>query len=101
MRIMDGIKDIADGLAAEFDRLFPKQRKTQRTNLSKLSDRYQVLMLAVHHGEHAVPLLWRVEATEGAIGFSVQKDWLDAAAPWSRKAPTSVSWRIASLARRT
>lgn len=48
---------------------------------SKLSDRHQVLMLAVRHGERALPLLWRVEATEGAIGFSAQKELLDAAAP--------------------
>jgi hypothetical protein len=38
---------------------------------SKLSDRHQALMLAVRHGERALPLLWRVEATEGAIGFAV------------------------------
>jgi hypothetical protein len=38
---------------------------------SKLSDRHQVLMLAVRHGERALPLAWRVEATEGAIGLSI------------------------------
>lgn len=48
---------------------------------SKLNDRHQVLMLAVRHGERALPLLWRVEATEGAIGFAIQKALLDAAAP--------------------
>lgn len=48
---------------------------------SKLNDRHQVLMLAVRHGERALPLLWRVEATEGAIGFAVQKALLDAAVP--------------------
>lgn len=48
---------------------------------SKLSDRHQVLMLAVRHGARALPLLWRVEATEGAIGFSVQKELLTAAVP--------------------
>jgi hypothetical protein len=48
---------------------------------SKLSDRHQALMLAVRHGERALPLLWRVGATEGAIGFAVQKALLDAAAP--------------------
>jgi len=151
---VDGIKGLAEGIAAEFHRLLPKQRKTQRTNLSllvatmldvrsanlmdlaaglprdadridmryqwiarvlmnrlidpdavmapfarevlcrlagedqplvlildqsKLSDRHQVLMLAVRYGERALPLLWRVEATEGAIGFAVQKVLLDAA----------------------
>src|SRR5687768_4845303 len=48
---------------------------------SKLSDRHQVLMLAVRYGERALPVLWRVEATEGAIGFAVQKALLDAAVP--------------------
>lgn len=33
---MDGIKLIADSLAKEFERLLPKQRKTQRINLSLL-----------------------------------------------------------------
>jgi hypothetical protein len=48
---------------------------------SKLNDRHQVLMLALRYGERALPLLWRVEATEGAIGFAVQKALLDAAVP--------------------
>lgn len=48
---------------------------------SKLSNRHQVLMLAVRHGERALPLLWRVEATEGAIGFAVQEALLNAAVP--------------------
>ena len=37
---------------------------------SKLSDRHQVLMLSVRWGERALPVAWRVEETEGAIGFS-------------------------------
>ena len=49
---------------------------------SKLSDRHQVLMLALKHGERALPLAWRVEVTEGPIGFGVQKDLLEAVAPW-------------------
>src|SRR5512142_1441672 len=48
---------------------------------SKLNDRHQVLMLAVRYGERALPLLWRVAATEGAIGFAVQKALREAAAP--------------------
>jgi hypothetical protein len=47
---------------------------------SKLSDRHQVLMLALRCGERALPLAWRVEATDGAIGF--EKALLDAVAPW-------------------
>ncbi|MFD1624872.1 hypothetical protein [Azospirillum griseum] len=34
-------------------------------------------MLAIRHGERALPLLCQVEATEGAIGFAVQKTLLD------------------------
>jgi hypothetical protein len=49
---------------------------------SKLSDRHQVLMLALRYGERALPLAWRVEATEGAIGFATQKALLEAVAPW-------------------
>jgi hypothetical protein len=150
---MDGIRGLAEGIAEEFGRLLPRQRKTQRTNLSllvatmldvrsanlmdlaaglprdadridmryqwisrvlmnplidpdavmapfarevlcrlagedqplvlildqsKLNDRHQVLMLAVRSGDRALPVLWRVEATEGAIGFAVQKALLDA-----------------------
>jgi Transposase DDE domain len=48
---------------------------------SKLNDRHQVLMLAVRHGERALPLLWRVEETLGAIGFPVQKQLLEAVVP--------------------
>ena len=36
---------------------------------SKVSDRHQVLMLALRCGERALPLAWRVEETGGAIGF--------------------------------
>src|SRR3954451_25449620 len=49
---------------------------------SKVSDRHQVLMLALRWGERAMPLAWRVEETEGAIGFETQKALLDAVVPW-------------------
>jgi hypothetical protein len=49
---------------------------------SKFSDRHQVLMFALRYGERALPLAWRVEATEGAIGFDTQKGLLEAVAPW-------------------
>jgi hypothetical protein len=153
--MVDGIRALVDGIAKEFQRLLPTQRKTQRHNLSllvatmldvrsanlmdlaaglprateridmryqwiarvlmnplihpdavmapfarevlsrvaaegpplvlimdqsKLNDRHQVLMLAVRYGERALPVLWRVAATTGAIGFAVQKDLLEAAA---------------------
>lgn len=56
---------------------------------SKLSDRHQVLMLALRHGERALPLAWRVEATEGPIGFGVQKDLLEAVAAWLAEGATA------------
>ena len=40
---------------------------------SRASERHQVLMLALRWGERALPLAWRGEETEGAIGFGVQK----------------------------
>ncbi len=49
---------------------------------SKVSDRHQVLMLSVRWGERALPVAWRVEETDGAIGFAVQKDLLDAVRGW-------------------
>src|ERR671910_1028486 len=52
---------------------------------SKISDRHQVLMLAVRFGERALPLAWRGETTEGAIGFEIQKALLDAVAPRRRR----------------
>ncbi len=49
---------------------------------SKLSDRHQVLMLALRYGERALPLAWRIETTQGAIGFATQKALLETVAPW-------------------
>jgi hypothetical protein len=49
---------------------------------SKVSDRHQVLMLSVRWGERALPIAWRVEETDGAIGFATQKALLDAVREW-------------------
>jgi hypothetical protein len=49
---------------------------------SRASERHQILMLALRWGERALPLAWRVEETEGAIGFGVQKGLLDTVAAW-------------------
>src|SRR3954464_15744570 len=49
---------------------------------SKVSDRHQVLMLALRWGERALPLAWRVEETDGVIGIDRTKALLDAAVPW-------------------
>jgi hypothetical protein len=50
---------------------------------SKLSDRHQVLMLALRFGERALPLAWRVEQTPGC--------------PWRERALSC--WRTGSTAR--
>ncbi len=49
---------------------------------SKLSDCHQVLILSVRWGERALPLAWRVEETDGAIGLATQKNLLDAVRTW-------------------
>lgn len=49
---------------------------------TKANDRHQILMLSLRFGERALPLAWRVEETAGAIGFTVQKELLDAITPW-------------------
>lgn len=49
---------------------------------SKLSDRHQVLMIALRWGERALPLTWYVETTEGAIGFESQKALLEVVVSW-------------------
>ena len=49
---------------------------------SRASERHQILMLALRWGERALPLAWRVEETEGAIGFGVQKGLLDTVVAW-------------------
>src|SRR5687767_7711642 len=45
---------------------------------SKMSERHQVLMLALRWGERALPLAWRGEQTDGAIGFDTQRALLGA-----------------------
>ena len=49
---------------------------------TKVSDRHQILMLSVRWGERALPLAWRVEETEGAIGFATQQELLAVVADW-------------------
>ena len=65
---------------------------------SKMSDRHQVLMLALRWGERALPLAWRVEETEGAIGFDTQQALLEVVARWLPEEAASGSWATASTA---
>ena len=45
---------------------------------SKVSDGFECFMISARVAERAVPVLWRVVRTEGEIGFSVQKELLEA-----------------------
>src|SRR4051812_50230061 len=54
---------------------------------TRATERHQVVMVAARVGERALPLAWRVEATEGAIGFPEQREALGAA---SRLLPEGV-----------
>src|SRR3954471_22869681 len=49
---------------------------------SQMSERHQVLMMGLRWGECVLPLAWRVEQTDGAIGFEIQRSLLGAVAPW-------------------
>ena len=57
---------------------------------TKISDKFQVLMLALRQGERALAVAWRVEATDGAIGFATQKALLEVVAPWMPDGATVV-----------
>lgn len=79
---------ISDAIMEPFAREVLEQAAGDDTSVvlildqAKVSDRHQVLMLALRYGQRALPLAWRVEATEGAIGFDTQRALLDAVAPW-------------------
>jgi hypothetical protein len=68
---------------------------------SKMSDRHPVLMLALRWGERTLPLAWRVEETDGAIGFDTQKALLDAVAAWLPERTTVRLMGDRSMARPT
>src|SRR3982750_991920 len=47
---------------------------------TRATGRHQVVMVAARGGGRALPLAWRVKATEGAIGFPEQREALEAVA---------------------
>jgi hypothetical protein len=49
---------------------------------SHINDANEVLMLSVRLRNRAVPVAWRVRATQGNIGFAVQKELLDSVRAW-------------------
>ena len=86
-RFIDNERVGCDAVMAPFAReVLAKSAKAGRVTLimdqTKASDRHQILMLSLRFGERALPLAWRVEASEGAIGFGCQKALLTAVADW-------------------
>jgi len=86
-RFIDNPRVVCDGVMEPFAReVLARAAASGRVVLimdqTKASDRHQILMLSLRFGERALPLAWRVEATQGAIGFAVQKQLLAAVAPW-------------------
>jgi hypothetical protein len=73
-RFIDNERVVCDSVMEPFGReVLAKAAEAGRVTLimdqTKASDRHQILMLSLRFGERALPLAWRVEATDGAIGF--------------------------------
>src|SRR5512135_2163999 len=87
-RLLGNPRVISDEVMAPFAREILQQAVADGKPIvlildqSTVSDRHQILMLALRYAERALPLAWRVEATAGAIGFETQKALLDAVVPW-------------------
>ena len=86
-RFIDNERVVCDSVMEPFGReVLAKAAEAGRVTLimdqTKASDRHQILMLSLRFGERALPLAWRVEATDGAIGFGCQKALLTAITPW-------------------
>jgi len=47
---------------------------------SKVNDAHQMIMVSLRVGERALPLAWRMKKTQGAMGFAVQREALEAVA---------------------
>jgi hypothetical protein len=60
---------------------------------SHINDVNEVLMLSVRLRKRAVPVAWRVRATQGNIGFAVQKELLNTVLTWL---PDSVKIMLAA-----
>src|SRR4051794_32815279 len=63
---------------------------------SKLSERHQVLMLALRYGERALPLAWRVE--KGRLASPRRRRFWKLWRPGCRRERRCGSWGIASTA---
>ena len=67
-------REILARLAAEGRKVVLMIDQTQATG------RHQVVMVAARVGGRALPLAWRVKATQGALGFAEQREALEAVA---------------------
>ena len=86
-RFIDNEHVVCDEVMEPFAReVLTKAAEAGRITLimdqTKASDRHQILMLSLRFGERALPLAWRVEASEGAIGLGCRKALLAAITPW-------------------
>src|SRR4051794_41546903 len=59
-----------------------RHRRAAELDPGPMSDRHQVLMLALRWGERALPLAWRGEENDGAVGFATPKAVLDPGVAW-------------------
>jgi len=75
-------RQVMSGFGAEVMALLSAQGQTIVLMLdqSKISDGFEVLMVSLRTKERAIPVLWEVVATSGAIGFEVQSTLLRAVA---------------------
>jgi CheY-like chemotaxis protein len=73
---------VMSGFSAEAMELLSAQGQTIVLMLdqSKMIDGFEVLMVSLRTKERAIPILWAVVATSGAIGFEVQSRLLHAVA---------------------
>ena len=65
---------------------------------SQMSERHQVLMLALRWGERALPLAWRVEQTEARSGSRPRGRCSGRSPPGCRNRPRCGCWATASTA---
>ncbi|WP_375326263.1 transposase [Candidatus Tisiphia endosymbiont of Nemotelus uliginosus] len=68
-------KPVMHGFVPEIITMAASKEKTAILILdqSKISTNFECLMISLRVGERAMPIAWKVEKTQGAIGFEVQE----------------------------
>jgi len=85
-RVLANARVVSDAVMAPYGREVLARLSAQGQTVvllidqTKVSERHQVVMVAVRLGGRALPLAWRVKETQGAIGFAEQRAALEAAA---------------------